>query len=380
MKRRYWAGAAALVVVLVIIGVRIGKSKAVPEQTVAELAAIEFLSSELTRAAQHTLTRELPVTGTLQAIDRTILKTKVAGTLQQLDVRPGSKVRKGDVVGRIDPTTYAARLRAQEADLASNRASLELATKQRDNNKALLDKGFISKNAFDSNLKETEVARAMRDASQAQLDLSRQALQDTQLRAPLSGVVAERYAQQGETLPIDGQVISIVDLSRLEIEVAVPASEIGSVRIGQPFSLTAQGLDTPLTGKAVRIAPTTTAGTRSIMVYVEVDNSAANDEQSNQAARVGMFVRGVLAAGQHEAAVSVPQSAVREERGQQVVYTIEDGHVARKLVTLGASGVVDGEAWVEVLTGLPIDATVVRTPGGPLTPGAAARIKTALQR
>lgn len=376
MKRRYWVGAAALAVVLVVVGARALKPKVAPEQAPTEVAAIEFLSSELIRAAPNTLTRELPVTGTLQAIDRTVLKTKVAGTLQALDVRPGSKVRKGDVVGRIDPTTYAARLRAQEADLASNRASLELATKQRDNNKALLDKGFISKNAFDSNLKEAEVARAMRDASQAQLDLSRQALQDTQLRAPLTGIVAERYAQQGETLPIDGRVISIVDLSRLEVEVAVPASEIGSVRIGQPFSLTAEGLDTPLTGKAVRIAPVTTEGTRSIMVYVEVENRAANDEQAHPAARVGMFVRGVLAAGQHQAAVSAPRSAVREERGQQVIYAIEAGHVARKPVVLGVGGMVAGEAWVEVLSGLDGGATVVRTPGGPLTPGAPARIQS----
>lgn len=368
----------AVVIIVAAVATRLNRPEpATAPPTSQTPAAIEFLAAELVTAGPQTLVRELPVTGTLQAVERTTLKTKVAGTLLELKVRPGTTVRQGDLLGRIDATTYAARLRAQEADTASARASLALADKQRDNNRTLLERGFISKNAFDNNQKESDVARAVLDASRAQLDLARQALRDTQLRAPISGVVAERFAQEGETLPIDAQVLSIVDLSRLEVEVAVPASEIGAVRIGQPFSLQAEGLPQPLEGKAVRIAPTTTEGTRSITVYVEVDNRAATAGETDRAARVGMFVTGKLAAESAQVGNAVPLSAVREERGQQVVYVIENGLVARHLVSTGASGAVQGEPWMEITEGLNPGVQVVRTPGGPLTPGAPARVQAA---
>jgi len=339
---------------------------AVPSSPLAQV--IEFLPSDLWTVRPLQLTRSLPLTGTLRAADQTTVKTRVAGDLVQLLVREGETVRKGQTLARIDATEYAWRVKREEASLAAAQAQLDMATKTRANNAQLLAKGFISQNAFDNAQSGLDTAVGTRDAATAALELARKSLADTVITAPMAGTVAERFAQAGEKLPIDGKIVSLVDLSSMELEVPVPADDIAQVTIGQRAEFGPEGSAASRTGKVVRISPATTSGSRSVLVYVAVDRPDA-------ALRAGMFAQGRLLLDRSEPVLAVPAAALNEEAGASTVLAIADGRIGKVAVVRGRHGSADvGADLVEVRGGLAAGAQVVRQFDARLTPGASASI------
>jgi RND family efflux transporter MFP subunit len=308
------------------------------------------------------------LTGTLRAKEQTTVKTRVAGDLVQLLVREGENVRKGQTVARIDATEYEWRVRREEASLAAAQAQLDMATKTRTNNAQLLAKGFISQNAFDNAQSGLDAAVGTRDAAVAALELARKSLADTVINTPMAGTVAERFAQAGEKLPIDGRILSIVDLSSIELEVPIPADDLAQVTIGQRAEFGPEGSTIRYAGKVARISPATTSGSRSVLVYVAID-------RPDPALRVGMFAQGRLLLDRSEPTMAVPASALHEEAGTSVVLAITEGRISKVAVTRGRRGSADvGPDLVEVRGGLTPGAQVVRQFDARLTPGAAAAV------
>lgn len=337
-------------------------------QTAPAAPTVEFLADELWTAQPLVLERTLPLTGTLKAANQTIVKTRVAGDMVKLTVREGESVRAGQLLARIDPTEYAWRVRREEAALAAAQAQLDMAAKTRENNAQLLAKGFISQTAFDNAQSGLEAARGNRDAAAAALALARKALADTEIRAPIAGTVAERYAQPGEKLPVDGRVLSLVDLSSIELEAPIPADDIAQVALGTRAEFRPEGMDRTYAGQVVRINPATAAGSRSVFVYIAV-------EQPGRAIRAGMFAQGRLVLERSAPTLAVPFSAVREESGRAAVLAIADGRLQQVSVTLGARGRAEGlDEAIEVRSGLAAGTQVVRQFDARLPIGSAVRI------
>jgi RND family efflux transporter MFP subunit len=329
---------------------------------------IEFLPSDLWTAQAVPLARSLPLTGTLRAFDQTTVKTRVAGDLVQLQVREGEKVRKGQTLARIDATEYEWRVKREEASLAAAQAQVDMATKTRAYNSQLLAKGFISQNAFDNAQSGLDSAAGTRDAAAAALELARKSLADTLVTAPMAGTVAERFAQPGEKLPVDGKIVSLVDLASLELEVPIPADDIAQVTIGQRAEFGPEGSPARRSGKVVRISPATTGGSRSVLVFVAVD-------QPDATLRVGMFAQGRLLLDNSEPTLAVPATALRDEAGASVVLAITDGRISKVTVTPGRRASTDGGPdLVEIRSGLTAGTQVVRQFDARLTPGASATV------
>jgi RND family efflux transporter MFP subunit len=340
----------------------------------AAAQAIEFLPGDLWAVSTVALSRGLPLTGTLRAANQTTVKTRVAGDLVQLLVREGETVRKGQVLARIDATEYEWRVKREQASLAAAQAQLDMATKTRENNAQLLAKGFISQNAFDNAQSGFDAAVGTRDAAAAALELARKALADTVLRAPMAGTVAERFAQPGEKLPVDGRVLSLVDLASIELEVPIPADDIGQVAVGQRTEFGLEGTAQQLTGKVVRISPATTSGSRSVPVYIAVDPAKVT-------LRVGMFAQGRLLLDKAPPTLAVPATALREEAGTSSVLALVDGRIAKLAVTTGRHGSADGGPdLVEVRGGLAAGTQVVRQFDPRLAVGAPAVVAGAAAR
>jgi RND family efflux transporter MFP subunit len=343
-----------------------------PVASAAAPAAVEFLATDLWTAQPVALARSLPLTGTLRAANQTIVKTKVAGDLVQLLVREGETVAKGQVLARIDATEYEWRVKREQAALAAAQAQVDLALKTRANNAQLLARGFISQNAFDAAQSGLEAALANRDAAAAALELARKALADTVIRAPMAGTVAERFAQPGEKLPVDGRVLSLIDLASLEIEAAIPADDIAAVRVGQSVEFRPEGMAQTLTGKVARISPATASGSRSVFVYIALDRTDA-------ALRAGMFGQGRLWLQRSEPVLAVPVSAVREEAGRTSLFAVVDGKLARLDVTTGARGSADdGFELIEIRSGLAAGQQVVRSFDARLVAGSTVKVVTPL--
>ncbi len=325
----------------------------------------EFLQDDLYIVEPRNLDRVLPLTGSLAPLTEATVKAKVAGELVAVAVREGESVKQGQMLAKIDLTEVQARVAAREADVAAAKAQLVWAEKNRAQQKALLDKAFISQSAFDNIQSNHDVAAAKLRASDAELVMARKSLGDAVLVAPFSGIVSLRHVQPGERVALDAKVVSIVDLSRLQLEAAVPPGAIGQVRVGQAMNFRVEGFgEREFDGRIERINPAATAGSRSISVYAVIDNREG-------LLRGGMFAQGALTLSSIGGALAVPASAVREEIGQTFVYVIEEGVVKKKNVKVGAP---DAAGRVQVLAGVVAGDRIVRANLGSLREGLAARL------
>jgi len=362
------AVAAVAVVAASMVAVHAQNAPA-PAGGAAPAVVIELTASELTAPQRREIARFTPLTGALRPRDWTTVKMRVAGEIQQFLVREGEQVKKGQVIARLDPLDFQARLDEKLADLEGGRAQLALAEKNRANQKALLEQKFISQNAFDSTQSTFQVSEARIKALEAQVRLAQKALDDTVLRAPISGIVSQRLAQPGEKLPVDAKLIELMNLAELEVEAAVPASDIPSIRPGQPVGFRVEGYgDREFNGRVTRINPATQPGTRSILVYVLIPNA-------DGALKAGMFAKGQVTVSRVQRALVVPLSAVRVEGGQTVVYRVAAGTLQRQAVRLGLQN--DDEGVVQILDGLDAQAQIVRSNLGTLRSGSQVKMVAA---
>ncbi|NCZ30442.1 MAG: efflux RND transporter periplasmic adaptor subunit, partial [Betaproteobacteria bacterium] len=269
-----------------------------------------------------------PLTGSLKAVDSATVKAKVAGELRILSVREGMAVNKGDVVGQIDPTDYELRIQEKQAQLRQAEAQWLTAQRNAEANSQLVARGFISENSSANTISALDAAKAARDAVQFQLEQAMKALADTRLIAPISGVVAERFALPGEKLSPDNRVVSIVSTQKLEAEVAVPAQDLAGIRPGQSLRLKVEGIETEQAAKVLRINPATSGNSRNVMVYLGLESSGTS-------LRAGAFVQGLLPIQARAEVLAVPVNAVRDQGGRQSVWVVRQGKLEERVVRTG---------------------------------------------
>ncbi|HVZ46637.1 MAG TPA: efflux RND transporter periplasmic adaptor subunit [Ramlibacter sp.] len=367
MKRIHWRWAiAALVLLLAAAGAMRVLSARRAQQALQASAAehrqqvvVELASSDVVQAQPRELTQGLPISGSLKAVNSAVVKARIAGELLGLTVREGDPVTAGQVIARVEETESRARLKQAQEQADSAKAQIEIAQRQWDNNKALVDQGFISKTALDTSWNNFVSAQANHQAALAAVEVARKALDDTVLRAPIAGIVSQRLAQSGERIAIDGKVVEIVDLSRLELEATLSATDSMDVRIGQDAVLQVEGSAQPVAARVVRINPSAQAGSRSVVAYLAIAPVPG--------LRHGLFAQGTLATGRANA-LAVPLAAVRTDKPSPYVQVVENGKVVHKAVEAGARGEADGQTWVAV-SGLPAGAVVIRGHVGPLREG-----------
>ncbi len=333
-------------------------------------ATLEFLPGDLTVVQARDLRQTMALTGSLRALNQVAVKARVAGQVREVMVREGAAVSSGQVLLTMDPSEYQARVDQAQGALQAARGQLDIAAKTRDNNQALVAKGFISQNAYTTAASQYEIAQANLDSARGALDAAKKSLADTVIRAPLSGLVSSRTVQPGEKVAPDNRLLDIVDLRQLELAAAVPASEIMRIAIGQQVEVGIEGLADPVPGTVVRINPATESGSRSIMTYIRVDNPHGT-------LRAGMFAEAQLTLADKSGVLTVPQSALQSTAGKPWVYAIEDGKLAQKMVTLGLHGRDERGAAVEITAGLVSGAQIVKTNLGDLPFGTPIRLPQA---
>ncbi len=324
---------------------------------------IELSASDVVEARSMDMVLGLPVSGTLKASQSAMVKARVAGELMDLVVREGDLVKAGQVIARIDPTEYQARERQAKQQADAAQAQVEIAQKQFDNNKALVDQGFISQTALQNSAASLNGAKATHMAAVAALDVTRKALDDAIIRSPINGQIAQRLAQPGERMALDARIVEVVNLSQLELEAALPAADASLVRPGMKAQLKVEGIDEPVTAKVLRINPAAQAGSRSVLVYLGV---AGQD-----GLRQGLFAEGSLGTRTVQA-LAVPLSSVRTDKPQPYVQVVDGGQVRHVTVQTGTRAEKTLKnitlTWVEV-QGLTEGAQVLTASAGAVREG-----------
>lgn len=320
----------------------------------ASAAALELLAQDVATVVTGQVDQALPFTASLQPLNRSEVKSPLAGQVVQVNAREGQAVRRGQVLVTLDSADLTARLRDRQGALEAGQAQLALAGKTRANNQALLKQNFISQAAFDNADTGFDAAQAAVKSLQAQLALARKALGDAVVRAPIDGVVARRLAEPGLSVPVNATLLELHDLSVMELAVLVPTSQIAAVQVGQRVSFQVEGLGGgAVDGSVERISPSAEPGARSIAVYVRVPTVG-------QPLRGGMFVQGRILTGRSAPAALLPVAALRGSTDAPSVLRIQQGRLQSQPVTLGARDSASGQ--VQVLAGVqPGDQVVLST-------------------
>jgi RND family efflux transporter MFP subunit len=343
-------------------------------------------------AAEDTVARGTVVTGTLAAEDQVVLSLKVTGRLSEITVDLGSRVRKGQVIARLDPTDFRLRVRQAEAALQQARARLGLAPDGADDRvdpehtplvrqaHAMLDEARRSSDRMAELWERQLIARAEFDAATAtlqvaegryqdaieevrnrqavlaerrsELAIARQQLLDSELRAPLDGAVRQRHVSAGEYLTAGSPVVTLVRTHPLRLRLAVPERVAASVRVGQPVSVKVEKDPTAYRGQIARLSPAINEEDRTLLVEAEVPNEHGR-------LRPGAFAEAEIITESEDRAVLVPIASIVTFAGVERVMTVHDGVSVEKRVQTGRRF---GDR-VEIVEGIRPEELVVVEPG-----------------
>ena len=351
MRKTVWWGAGAVVLVMAGVAATVvaksGKAGAGLDANKDEdgkpIVTLEFAPREVVAPVLASMRSVIEFSGPLVAPQTAVVRAKAAGTLLTLTVGEGSRVRAGQVLGTIDIADIGSRLAERNAMLEAARATLAQAERSQASNQRLADQQFISPIALETSNSALDSARAQVRAAQAQVDTVRVASRDNQIVAPIGGVVAKRHVVAGEKLSPEQQVLTIVDLARLELAGTVGTHEVALLAPGMDVQVAVEGVADKVVGKLARIAPAAEAGTRSIGVAIELANP-------KETLRGGQYAVAKVDLADPTQRLTLPLSAVGNTAGQDHVWVIESGVLARRAITLGRRDAREGR--VEVLQGV----------------------------
>ncbi|MCD0418332.1 efflux RND transporter periplasmic adaptor subunit [Rubrivivax sp. JA1024] len=370
MRTRTWVSAA---VVLALAGGAAavwmkGAGNGAAKEAPAGLPPLKFVAREVTLPQRTTMPERVEFSGPLVAPQTAIVRAKAAGTLLALDVAEGSRVKAGQVLGRMDLSELASRVAERDAQLAAAKATLVQAERTHESNERLAQQKFISPIALENSRAALETARGAYDAAAAARDTVRTTMREAALVAPIAGIVAKRHAVPGEKLAEEQQLLTIVDIRELELAGSVGTHEVGKLTPGMTAEVRVEGLAEPFRGRLARIAPAAESGTRSIGVTIALDNPG-------ERLRAGQYAVAAVTLKDAGERLTLPVDAVSRVGGQDHVWVIEDGVLARRAVKLGRRD--DAAGRVELLSGVPEKATVLALRFDNLREGAKAQVAPA---
>jgi RND family efflux transporter MFP subunit len=355
-RNAIFASIVVLTFAAVLIVVR--SRSAAPVQTVVVAASTDPSGGGGARSSSVT------ANGYVVARTRASVSSKVPGRLAYLGVAEGSFVRRGQVIARLENADYQAQVAQADANVASSRARLVEAESDRDQIdrevRRLRDirarnSQLISEQEVDAAESRAAGASARAQsaaagvtAAQAGLRFARVNLENTEIRAPFTGTVLRKEAEVGEVVAPSvgggltrGAVVTMADLTTLEVDVDVNEAYIARINTGQAARITLDAYpDTSFVGRVRQVVPTADRQRATVQVKVSIVD---RDPRilPEMGARVDFLEPEARLAGGSTATtparprIRVPVAAVREVGGQSTVWLVRDGKLAARTVQAG---------------------------------------------
>lgn len=367
-----WTAAAVALTLLGAGTVRLLHARKLKEEmlqaqqaTLKSTVVLNIHASDLQSVQALELPVVISISGALKAVDSAVVKARIAGELQDLRVREGDVVKAGQVLARIEPTEYLARLKQAQQQAESAKGQLDIARRNFENNRSLVDQGFISKTALDTSAGSLASAQANYQAAQAGADVASKTLEDGILRAPIAGQISQRLAQPGERVGVDARIVEIVNGAKLELEAALNPADSLLVRPGQSAQLHMDGSAQPVRARVARINPAANSTTRTVTAYLSVENLPG--------LRQGLFAQGDLATGNANKVLAIPLDSVRTDKPQPYVQVLKDGKVEHLPVTVSQRSQWQGVPYAAI-EGVPVGTQVLAGTLGAVRAGTPAQV------
>lgn len=325
---------------------------------------VQLGQGDVAQAVVQTLNSRVEVTGSLEALKQTQINAVIDAEISDVLVRPGMTVKQGDVLVRFSTTDVQLRVNQQKAQLDSAKAQLQVAESSFNQQKALLQDKFISKNAYDNSATNLANAQAQVKVAEAQLALAQQQVNDAVARAPFSGVIADRMVEPGQRVAPHTPLLKLVDNHELELSAAIANQDVGRVQVGQAVQLTVEGFENqPVSGEVVRVAPAADGVSRRIPVFIRVANV-------NGQLRSGLFAHGSITTKTEAASLSIPVAAIHQSANQSSwVWLVQNNRLVRRPVVTALRD--EAAQRVAISSGLAANDWVLTVPGNEFIEGQA---------
>ena len=254
-------------------------------------------------------------TAPIEAFAEADVIAKVEGEIREVLVEEGDDVTKGQIMARLDGD----RLRLE---LSESSARLRKMQRDFERNKDLREKGLLSEGDY-------EKLRFDLEALQASYNLASLELDYTQIRAPINGVISERYVKIGNTIKVGDPLFRVTGLDPLVAYLHVPEREYRQIAPGQPVAIDIDALaGQRILASVTRVSPVVDPATGTFKITIEIHD----DERR---IKPGMFGRMSIVYDSRLNVLQVPRSAIIEELGSESVFVVEDGKAVRRPVTTG---------------------------------------------
>lgn len=292
---------------------------------------------ETTKVIQGSVTATYTGSTTLEAEAEAVVVAKVEGVVKRIFVEEGDSVRANQVVAKLDDEQF-------ELEFLQSKSKLEKLSSEFQRGQSLFEDNIISKESY-------EKVKSEYHTQKAAYDLAKLKLNYTEIRAPITGIVSQRFIKVGNMVKLHQPTFSITDFDPLLAVLHVPEREMSKLRVGFPGEITADALpDSKFPGKILRISPIVDAGTGTFKVTVEIIDKTRK-------LKPGMFTRVFIIYDTHEDTLLVPKGAVLSEDMETSVFVIRKDIASKQNVETG----YENSTHVEILSGLNVGDTIVTT-------------------
>ena len=290
-----------------------------------EVAAIPV---EIASATRGDILAVYSGTAPIEAFADATVIAKVGGEVREILVEEGDDVKSGEVLARLDGD----RLRLEMEQAGANLRKLK---REYQRNVDLKDRGLISAGDFEKIQYEME-------ALQASFDLAALELGYTEIRAPIDGVISERFIKIGNTIDVNVPTFHVTSFEPLISYLHVPEREYRRIDSGQEASIFVDALaGEEFPAVVSRVSPVVDPATGTFKISIEVSDPSRR-------LKPGMFGRINIVYDMHRDAMQIPRSAIVEEAGQPAIYVVADNIAERRIIRTGYAAA----GQIEVLDGL----------------------------
>ncbi|MGR8940864.1 MAG: efflux RND transporter periplasmic adaptor subunit [Gammaproteobacteria bacterium] len=344
-KTAYALGAIAVLILLLLwmLGM-IGGHKTEPGQT--PLSAPASKTFRTARVERQTLEEATSWPGTVTARTETRIAANFSARILEVTVRAGDRVKKGDIIARLDAKQLQAIEREAAAGVAAARAEAARARADRHRTQSLFAQEAATRETFEHAEAEARRTQARLEAAEYGLQQARIAQNETRLRAPFDGVIVSRLHEPGDMAMAGDPIAALFSASDLRLEAAMPAACRGRIELGGAVTIRIDTLDATLSGTVDEIVPAADPVTGNIVVRASLPESPG--------LQPGLFGWLQQACGAH-AALLIPSAAVRRIGQIEIVTVIEGERALVRHVRSGRSH----DDQVEILSGLDAGETVL---------------------
>lgn len=326
---------------------------------------LQLVEQDLLTLTESNLARGPVISGSLQPVVKAELNAEVSGIVMQVFKDNGDLVKTGDVLVKLDQTTYRDKLlSAQEAERSAV-VTLEQANRQLKRMQSLSTQNLVTQEGLEAAENKANQAQSDLASARARLVEARQQMEKTEVKAPFSGVVATRKVSAGDTAQVGKGLMVLIDPASIRFEGYVAADRVGQVKVGNKVTFKVNGYSGQFfTGTVERINPLANESTRQVQLLVSMD-------LKQQSLVAGLYAEGHVEV-QNTNALMVPESALIREGDKHFVWQFANNELKKVQVELGDKD----ERWgtFQLLSGVNSGAMILRHPQGALKDGSKAQL------